>query len=164
MAFSDEQITTMRQKLGLPESADEATILAALDEALDERAEPTAATTTPQIPEGMSLVDSAVLTQLQQGAEAGRTAAATLATQERDREINAALAAGKIAATSRATFEERWASDPTGTKAILDALTPGLVPTAEIGTGAGTEVDEDAAFEAAHKATLAQHGISVKES
>jgi hypothetical protein len=37
VAFSDEQVTTMRQKLGVAEDADEATILAALDEALDEQ-------------------------------------------------------------------------------------------------------------------------------
>lgn len=162
VALSNEQIT-MRQKLGIAEDADEATAMAALDEALEERADPPAAQSTPQVPEGMSLVDSAVLAELRQGAQAGQEAATTLATQARDREIKAALDAGKIAAASKATFEERWEKDPAGTKAILDALTPGLVPTNEIGNGDTADDSEDAAFEAAHAATLAKLGIT-KES
>lgn len=140
--ISDAGATTIGQKLGIAEDADEATILAALDEALDERTEPNAPT-TPQIPEGMALVDSNVLTELQAGATAGRTAQQTLATQERDSEINAALAAGKIAATSRDQFVAAWDKDPTSTKGILDALTPGLIPTAELGHGDQPEVTAD---------------------
>lgn len=156
--FNDTQITALREQVGFPADADADTIVAAVTEALGERAE-ASESTTPQIPEGMALVDSAVLAQLQQGAEAGRTAATTLATQERDREIASALEAGKIAASSKKTFEERWDENPAGTKAILDALTPGLVPTEEVGHGGDTEDSADAAFEAAHTATLAKHGI-----
>lgn len=152
VAFSDEQLTTMRAKLGLSETADEAAILAAVEavveDSLDDSPSP-APTAAPQIPEGMSLVDSAVLEELQAGAKAGRTAQETLATQERDREINAALTAGKIAATSLEKFEAAWDKDAESTKAILDALTPGLVPTAEAGhesepskIGEGVEISD----------------------
>lgn len=148
MSFSDEAATTMRQKLGLPESADEATILAALDEALTERAEPAAAS-TPQIPEGTVLVDQAIWDQTQKNAAAGAGAAKTLAVQERDRVINQALKDGKIAATSRDKFVEAWDKDAAATRAILDSLTPGVVPTSEVGhesepavLGADIEVSE----------------------
>lgn len=134
VAFSDEQVTTMRQQLGIAEDADEATILAALTEALDERSDPSpAASTTAQIPEGMALVDSTLLEELKTGAAAGQTAQTTLASQERDRVIDQALKDGKIAATSRERFVEAWDKDQVSTTAILDALTPGVVPTSEVG-------------------------------
>lgn len=147
MAFTPEQLTQMRTDLGLQADADEATIVAALSERA-QQAGSAETTTTPAapagtaVPEGMSLVDSAMLAELQNGAAAGRTAAATLATQERDREITAALTAGKIAATSKERFEASWDKDPAGTKALLDSLAPGLVPTSEVGHGADAEEGE----------------------
>lgn len=155
MAFSDAQLTTMRAKLGLSETADEAAITAAVEAVVEESLEDKPPTPSAvQIPEGMALVDSAVLTELQAGATAGRTAQQTLAQQERDREIGAALSAGKISATSREKFEAAWDKDPVSTKAILDTLTPGLVPTAEVGhesepnaLGEGVEIS-DAELEA----------------
>ncbi|WP_243061162.1 head maturation protease, ClpP-related [Nocardioides sp. SR21] len=150
MAFTPEQLTQMRKDLGLQADADEATIVAALSEAANS-AEITPPT-TPQIPEGMSLVDSAVLTQLQQGAEAGRSAAATLAEQERDNAFKDALSAGKITADTAKTLRAKVEENPdtwVSTQALLDALTPGLVPTAEVGhegepqaLGAGIELDD----------------------
>lgn len=148
VALSNEQIT-MRRNLGIAEDADEATMAAALAEALAERAEPPAEPAVPQIPEGMALVDSALLTQIQGDAAAGRTAQTTLATQERDREINAAFAAGKIAATSREKLVEAWDKDPVTTKAVLDTLTPGLIPVSTVGhdsepsaLGEGVEIND----------------------
>jgi hypothetical protein len=106
----------------------------------------------------MSLVDSAVLAELQSGAQPAVPRQATLATQERDNQINEALTAGKIAATSR-EVRRALGQGPEGTKAILDALTPGLVPTAEIGDGDDADDSADAAFEAAHAEFLAKAGI-----
>lgn len=138
VAFSDEQVTNMRQRLGLPENADEATILAALDEALEERSEPAA---TPNIPKGMALVDSEVLNGLRQGAEAGRSAQQQLNDQARDRAILAAVESGKTTPARREHWEKSWAADPEGTKALLDSLEPGLaVPTAENGTSVDPDV------------------------
>lgn len=142
MAFTPEQLTQMRKDLGLKADADEATIVAALSEVVDESAPD--APNTPQIPEGMSLVDTTVLEELRSGIKLGESAAATLAAQDRDREITAALAAGKIAPTSKAKFEEQWDKDPAGTKAILDVLTPGMVPTTELGHGGSPDADTSA--------------------
>lgn len=144
MDLNDEQITALREQVGFPADADADTIVAAVQEALAERAEPPKeTTTTPVVPDGMALVDSAVLQQIQSDAAAGREAQTTLATQARDTAINKALAAGKIAAASRAKFVEAWDKDPESTQAILDALTPGLVPVAEIGHGAQPETTVD---------------------
>lgn len=149
MAFTPEQLTQMRKDLGLNADADEATIVAALSEAANSAEITPPAPATPQIPEGMSLVDSAVLDELKANATAGAGAAKTLAVQERDRVINQALKDGKIAATSRDRFVEAWEKNADATRAILDALTPGLVPTSEVGhesepaaLGADIEVSE----------------------
>lgn len=149
VAFSDEQLTNLRAKLGLPETADEAAITAAVEAVVEESLEERPKATAVQVPDGMALVDSAVLKELQDGAKAGVTASQTLASQERDRAIDKALADGKIAATSREKFVEAWDKNADTTRAVLDALTPGLVPTAEVGhesepnaLGDGIEIDD----------------------
>jgi ATP-dependent protease ClpP protease subunit len=129
--LNDEQITALREQVGFPADADADTIVAAVTEALSENASddtPPTPLTTPTVPEGMVLVEAGVFQQVQADAALGRTAQETLAGQERDRAINQALKDGKIAATSREKFVEAWDKDATSTKAILDALTPGLVP------------------------------------
>lgn len=134
MAFSPEQLTTMRQELGLAEDADEATIVAALSEALGERADapaPSAAAVT--VPEGFSLVDNETLATLRTGAEDGRAARDQQRTEHRDRTISAAIAAGKIPPARKEHFEAAWQADATGTEQLLSALAPGLVPVEERG-------------------------------
>ena len=154
VAFSDEQMTNLRETLGLAETADEAAILAAINAVVEESLEERPQAQTPKVPEGMALVDAEVLKQIQTDAAAGRAAQQTLATQERDAAIDMALADGKIAATTRDKFVEAWDKDPASTKALLDALTPGLVPTTPVGhdsepaaLGDGIEID-DAELEA----------------
>ncbi len=66
VAFTDEQLTTMRQRLGVAATADEATILAALDEALTKQSASPSPTAT--VPPGMTLIPQAALTDLQNAA------------------------------------------------------------------------------------------------
>lgn len=162
VAFSDEQITTMRHKLGIAEDADEATILAALDEALDEQTEPNAATA--QAPEGTVLVDSAVFDELRQGAAAGRSASEQLATQARDTAIQAAIEDGKTTPARRGHWETSWAADPEGTQAMLDSLAPGLVPITEIGSATAEnelQVDDTALAELAAGLGISKEALRV---
>ncbi|HSV41495.1 MAG TPA: head maturation protease, ClpP-related [Nocardioidaceae bacterium] len=131
MAFTPEQLTQMRKDLGLQADADEATIVAALSEAANsaEIVPP-----TPQVPEGMVLVDSTVLTELREGAADGRTARTELNTQARDRDIDAAIAAGKTTPARREHWVKSYLADPEGTQALLASLEPGLaVPLNEVG-------------------------------
>lgn len=145
VAFSDEQLATMRQELGLPEDADEATIVAALSEALEERAEtPASNTATP--PEGMVLVESDVLDQLRTGAEQGTAARTQQLIEKRDRAINQAIADGKITPARKDHWVAQWDADPEGAEQTLNALAAGLVPVEERGhdqdTAAGGVYDE----------------------
>lgn len=134
MAFTPEQLNTMRQELGLAESADEATIVAALSEALGERADAPAAPAAPiQIPPGMSLVDTTVWDDTRAQAQQGAQARAQQLTEHRDRTIKAAIDAGKFPLARQAHYETAWAADPEGTEQLIAALAPGLVPVNEIG-------------------------------
>lgn len=157
VAFSDEQLTTMRQQLGVDADADEATILDALGEALAEQAEDPGSPAAPAapsnptagLPDGVVAIDADVLAQLQAGAAAGEAAGERQRVADRDAAITAAFRAGKIAATSREKFEAAWDKDPESTRAILDSLTPGLIPVAEVGhesepgsLGAGIEISD----------------------
>jgi ATP-dependent protease ClpP protease subunit len=132
VAFSDEQLTTMRQELGLPEDADEATIVSAMSEALAERAEETTSNST-QVPPGMTLVEADVLQGLQDQASLGATARQQQLDELRDRTITSAIADGRVTPARRDHWVQAWAADPEGTATLLTSLPAGLVPVAERG-------------------------------
>lgn len=130
VAFSDEQITDMRRKLGIAEDADEATILAALSEALDERAEPTPADSGTAVPEGHVVIPEARLRDLEEGAKAGTAAAKELRDKEREAFLDANRA--KYAPANRDAWAKEFDRDPEGTRKHF-ATAPDLVPVSEIG-------------------------------
>lgn len=138
VAFSDEQVTTMRQKLGIAEDADEATILAALDEALEERTDPPVAT-SPTIPEGHVVIPAAKLADLEAGAALATTTAKSLQDKERDTFLDGVRS--KYLPTSRAGWEAEYDRDPAGVRAHFDTA-PVLIPTTELGLGDQPEVTE----------------------
>lgn len=130
--FNDEQLTNLRQKLGVAADADAGLILGALDEALSEQAADSAAdTTTPAVPEGMSLVESDQLQALHADAELGRAARLRDEEQARADVVDAAVRDGRISAARRDTWLARLEAD-SGEAEVLAALEP-IVPLAEIG-------------------------------
>lgn len=145
VAFSDADYTALRTKLGLPEDADEATILAALDEALEERAEPapqasTTQATMPELPEGLTIIETDVLANLQKGAEDGRTAREQQVNAHRDGLITAAIKAGKISPARKAHWVKQFEADAEGAEQMLAQLAPGLIPVSELGRAG--EIDD----------------------
>lgn len=143
MPLSDQATTTLRQKLGITEDADEATILAALDEALEERSESTPVTTPP---EGMALIEQSVLEELRSHATAGHEARQQQLTETRDRTIDAAIQDGRTTRARREHWQKAWDADPEGTATTLASLEKGLVPVSELGSaGEGTESADPAA-------------------
>ena len=167
MQLSDAAVNTLKAKLGVTaEDADEATIMAALDEVLDEQTEQTS-TGTPQTftpPEGTVLVDADTWAATQAGAQAGAEARTAQLTEHRDRTITAAIAAGKFAANRREHFEAAWKADPAGTEETIKALQPGLIPVSELGhdTPTGAQADETATDEAL-AAIGAPFGLTAEE-
>jgi ATP-dependent protease ClpP protease subunit len=159
MTFTSEQLNTMRQDLGLPETADEATIVAALSEALEERAEAPAAATT-EVPAGMSLVSTEVLDQLRTQASQGAEARAQQLTERRDNAITNAIRTGRITPAQRDHFATLWDADPAGTETLLASLAPGLVPVDELGRAGELENPAPEMKEGAVSGFAAGLGIS----
>lgn len=137
MAFTPEQLTQMRQDLGLKADADEATIVAALSEVASE-AGPTPP--APQIPQGHVVIPAAKLADLEAGAALATTTAKSLHDKERDSFLNGVR--DKYLPTSRGGWEAEYDRDEAGVRAHFESA-PALIPTSEIGSG---DVTQDAAM------------------
>lgn len=135
VAFTDEQITNMRRQLGVAEDADEATILAALDEALDERSEPTGG----NVPEGAVVVSRAEFEELRGDAQRGAAAAQRL--HEREREAALDTYRDRYLPANRQSWSDEFDRNP---QATLEALSsrPVVIPTDEIGTDSDAQGED----------------------
>lgn len=133
VAFSDEQLSTMRQWLGLAEDADETTITEALTEALSERAEETPP------PEGVVTIDAEQLAALRACAELGSDAHARRQREDREALVAAAVGDGRIPPTRHDAWLKQLERDP-GAAEVLAALAPGLIP---VGAPIGHDGDGD---------------------
>lgn len=139
VALSDDELSTIRQKLGVAEDADGSALIGALDEALAERAEPAAA-----LPEGVSAIDTAQLEELRAAASLGREAHARQARDDRQALVAAAVADGRIAPARRDAWLSQLEADP-GAAETLASLEKGLIPVGSpIGhAGEGDSVADD---------------------
>ncbi|WP_369070027.1 head maturation protease, ClpP-related [Kineococcus terrestris] len=144
VAFSDEQMTALREFAGVPSDADEGTILAALEDKVTAPA-PQPTPTTPTVPEGMALVDQATLNALRTDAAAGREARNRQLEQERAAIVDSAVQDGRIPPARREHWLNQLAADP-GAEQVLASLAPGLVPLEELGDS-GTQVRNQASTE-----------------
>lgn len=140
IAMSDTLSEGLRQRLGLADSdVDDSTILATLDD----RLAASAAAETPTIPAGTALIDEGVLAELRADAAAGREAKATLESDRRDAIVERAIAEGRIAPASRASWRDMCDVDEEGTKTLLASLEANTIPVAEVGIGLNQDVDEE---------------------
>jgi hypothetical protein len=142
----------LRERLSLPADADEAAILAAVDELTEAATAPPTPTPEPvaaSTPPGTVLVDETQLADLRAAAEDGRAAREQQRTEARDAAISAAIGDGKIPPARKEHWEKAWAADPDGTRQTLASLAPGLVPVADLGTPGGDE-DLDGDFDRLH--------------
>lgn len=143
--MTDTLSVGLRERLGgsnLADDADEATLLAALDEALAERAEPPAAPTTAPAPvpapaTGTVLVDATQLQQLRVDAAAGAQARATQLVDQRTRLVDAAIGDGRVPPARRDAWIAQLSADP-GAETVLASLAPIAVPL----TAKGLDTDE----------------------
>ncbi|GAB2661351.1 hypothetical protein [Kribbella swartbergensis] len=119
-ARADASARLMRElgKLVGVQTSDPAVLVAAVNEALTEAAE---------VPAGHESVPADELAQLRADHEAQRTHRERMA-------VDAAVMAGKIAASQAETWVEWFAADAAGTQARLDKMQRNTVPVAPIGT------------------------------
>lgn len=150
--FTDEQLTTMRQTLGVSADITPQEFTAALTEALAERAEdPDPAQTAAQVPEGMVLMDQATVDELRAGATAGREAQAQQQEEHRAALVQAAINDGRIAPARREGWMNTLRTDP-GSEQTLADLAPGLIPLAEMGHAGESSTTTNSAYDGVYGA------------
>ncbi|MGH3693244.1 MAG: head maturation protease, ClpP-related [Pseudonocardiaceae bacterium] len=138
VAFSDDQLSEMRQSLGLADDADETAILAALSDRLATPPDPSL-TPAPALPEGTVAIDSSTLASLQAAAQRGEDARTRQEQEDRERLVSAAIEDGRIPPARREHWLTQLEADP-GAADTLAALAPGLIPVgAPIGHAGGSD-------------------------
>jgi ATP-dependent protease ClpP protease subunit len=135
----DDDMSTLNkglsQRLGIAENADEASILAAVDE-LKARAD------APKLPDGAVPIEKEQLEQLQAAARDGQEAREQQRTEHREQLVSAAVKDGRIAASRREHWLTALKADPEGAEESLKALAPGLIPVAELGHAGDDPADD----------------------
>lgn len=139
----EEFLNSLRQRLGVNSEASAEDILAALDEALAEQADPTP---TSGLPAGVVAIESGVLESLRADAAAGRQALANQTTARRDAKITAALKAGKITAAQRDQWRASLDKDEDGITALLDSMAAVVPVDAKAVTAAEGESEDDVLY------------------
>jgi ATP-dependent protease ClpP protease subunit len=129
VAFSPEQLTTMRQRLGLADDADETAILAAFEARTAEPAQP------PTSAPGTVVLDEAQHRDLLAAAADGRAARAQQLTERRQALVKAAIDDGRVPPARREQWLAYLEADP-GAEETLGKLKSGLVPLDEVGYAA----------------------------
>lgn len=138
-------------RLGIAPDADidENGILAALDEALAERAEtPPVAASAEQssVPEGHIVVSQRVLDELRIQAAAGAEARAHQLREDRDRALASAVQDGRISPARREFWASAWDKDPEGVAKDLATLPTNRVPVLASGYAGSETKDSDEAL------------------
>lgn len=138
--FTPEQLTSLRQKLGVQDDADADQILGALSEALEERAEPVTAATTPP---GTVVVDEATLEALRADAASGAEARRQQEREHREALVDSAVRDGRIPPARRDHWVAMLAADA-GAAETLASLAKGTIPTSEAGHDTFSDSDGSA--------------------
>lgn len=127
-------------------------------------AEPVAPTEEPgvPVPEGMVLVDQAQWAAVQEGVAAAHRLEAEQATRTRDAILDDAVRAGKFPPSRREHYTALFAADPDGTRNLISALQPGVIPVEERGSASSDgDAIEAAAYPDTWKSSVmaAQKGV-----
>lgn len=135
-----------RELLGMTDADDDA-LIAALTERFGEGATvtETVTTTTVEVPQaeavaassGTVTVDAAEFEALRRQAQLGAQAHERQISEDRARLLDEAVRAGKFPPARREHYGAMLAADPEGGRALIESLTPGLVPVEEIGHAHG---------------------------
>lgn len=107
-------------------------------------------TSTLQLPDGMTLIDTETLREIQEGAQIARSLQEREEVAARNRQLDEAIRAGKFPKARRAHYEKLLIADPEGTKQLLASLAPGLIPVAERGV---ESQDDSATVDASYPAS-----------
>jgi ATP-dependent protease ClpP protease subunit len=147
----------VRQRLGVAADADEATVMAALDEALEERTE---APETPvaSLPPGVVTVAQSMLDELRATAQRGAQAHARQEREDRVRLVEAAIGDGRIPRADREHWLGALENSPSAGE-VLAGLAKGLIPV-DGERGVADDPEQGSFNQAEYDALARQLGIS----
>lgn len=149
MQFSDEQLATLRSKLGLADDAtlEPSQVLAAIaDTSVTPQAEPVVTPDPKPAPKvaGTMVIDSSAWEATQEQIRALAAKQAKHDREERDQVIDQAVKDGKFAPARKEHWAKLWDADPEGARATIDGLSKNVIPLEALGTG----VEDDESFDA----------------
>lgn len=125
--FTAAHLAALREKVGVRADAEPDQVLAAVDEALAERADG-----AQTLPPGTTIIDEGTLQQLQTDAAAGREALTNQQAATREALVSAAVRDGRIPPARKEHWLSLLAAD-SGAADTLAALPKGLVPVSALG-------------------------------
>lgn len=144
---------SLRKRLGITDQdADEATVLKALDEVLNEQTDEPQGTSglnnASQLKElakasGAVIVDKGVWDAAQASIQEGVDAARKLRAQERDTLLEKAVGDGRIPPANKEYWANLYDRDPKGTAQVIGSLRKNLVPVDTLGYTAGDDDLDD---------------------
>ena len=146
LTMSDTIKAGLRERLGVTDAAaSDETLLAALDQALEEQADVTPPAAA--LPEGTVAIDATVLAELQSNARMGAEARAEQDRARRDGIVATALQEGRITAASRDAWRAQLDTNEEGTTTLLNSLAKNAaLPVQPIGKSDGLTSAEDALY------------------
>lgn len=92
---------------------------------------------------GAVVVDKSILQELQERGRKGDAAYAMLQQRDRDTILEGAIKAGKFPPSRREHWQKLYDADPDGTRAQIDRLAAGLVPTGPLGIAGDIDLDHE---------------------
>lgn len=155
MQFSDEQLATLRNKLGLADDAtlEPSQVLAAIADKSVTPQEPKSV--DPKTPAekpaakqvaGTMVIDASAWEAQQEAIKRLEAKQAKHDRDERDDVIAKAVADGKFATARKEHWAKLWDADPEGTRTVIDGLTKNVIPLEALGTNLDDDEDIDAEF------------------
>lgn len=145
----DDLKAGLRKRLGVTDAdASDETLLAALDESLEEQPDTPTASAAASLPDGAIVVDKAAHEELQRDAAAGRKAMDTIDATRRDGIIASALREGRIAASAKESWRAQLDKDEDGISQLLASFPKNAVPVAEVGHSDTLTSSDDALYAA----------------
>ena len=149
MQFSDEQLATLRSKLGLADDAtlEPSQVLAAIADVTpqDKVDTPTVPPATAQAA-GTMVIDASAWEAQQESIRRLEAKQVKHDRDERDDVIAKAVADGKFAPARKEHWARLWDADPEGTRQVIDGLTKNVIPVEALGVGLDDSEDLDAEF------------------
>jgi ATP-dependent protease ClpP protease subunit len=152
MQFSDEQLATLRSKLGLADDAtlEPSQVLAAIADMTPQEPkkdpETLAVQPTAKTAAGTMVIDASAWEAQQEAIKRLEAKQAKHDRDERDDIIAQAVREGKFAPARKEHWARLWDADPEGTRQVIDGLTKNVIPVDALGFTAEDDESIDAEF------------------